>query len=379
MSRDLCGTCGLGLVVFAGEDSATCGECRQAPGECGCPPLDPAARDTGNADASDLPDLPDLDLGELAAAGVQPPELICKDMLYAGGIHTLAGQPGGGKTTVMAWLMLQHIRDGGNVMLLDEESGPEMVAEKFLDLGATAGELRSPGFSYVPFPGRGWNATDVAQLHERVASRRPGIIGWDSAAEFLSIAGQDENSAADVTRFWKRVLKPCAREYGAAVIAIDHTGKGAEHGGYGRGSGAKKAASDVQYMIETVKPFNRTQDGILKLTTSPGKDRRGWLGAGYRIHVAVHPVLSLSITELGEDETGAAADRPPAQAKILAVLGSEPITTKVIGDRLAARFGHGLRRETISRELSKLLKTCDVDRLDAPDGRTALWSVPNAL
>jgi hypothetical protein len=248
--------------------------------------------------------LPDVDLGALAATGIPPPELICKDMLYAGGIHTIAGQPGGGKTTLMAWWMLQHIRAGGRVMLLDEESGPEMVAEKFLDLGAHPDELRPPGLNYIPFPGRGWNIADLQLLHERVAERQPGIIAWDSVAEFLTIADADENSASEVTRFWKRVLKPLARDYGAAVIAADHTGKDAEHGGYGRGSGAKKAASDVQYIVETVKPFNRTQDGLLKLTTSPGKDRRGWLGAGYQVRVSVDPVLALDITEQVRDESG---------------------------------------------------------------------------
>ena len=369
-----CPACGKAAYESEWCGPLNCKGCDQETRECDCPPLKgyPLDAPTG------LPDLPDFDLGELANAGIEPPVMICGDMLYAGGIHTVAGQPGGGKTTLMAWWMLQHIRDGGNVMLLDEESGPEMVAEKFLDLGAKPDELRSPRFSYVPFPSRGWNLADLAQLHQRISDRKPGIIAWDSAAEFLAVAGQDENSATEVTSFWKRVLKPCAREYGAAVVAIDHTGKGAEHGGYGRGSGAKKAASDVQYMVETIKPFNRCQDGILKLTTAPGKDRRGWLPTGYRIHVAVNPVLSLSITEQGDGETDPAQDRPPAQAKILAVLGAEPITVKDIGDRLAAKFGHSLRRETISRNLCDLLRTCDVDRRGAPDGRTALWSVPNA-
>ena len=75
--------------------------------------------------------LPDFDLGELASRGVEPPRLICSGMLYSGGVHCVAGQPGGGKTTLAAWWMLQHIRDGGAVMLLDEESGPEVMAEKF--------------------------------------------------------------------------------------------------------------------------------------------------------------------------------------------------------------------------------------------------------
>lgn len=194
-----------------------------------------------------------------------------------------------------------------------------MMAEKFLDLGADPAELRPPRFSYVPFPCRGWNLADLAGLHDRITERRPGIIGWDSMAAFLAIAGRDENNAADVTRFFQQVLTPCARTFGAAVTAVDHTGKG-DHGGYGRGSGAKKATTDVQYILETVKAFNRQQDGILKLTTAPGKDRRGWLAAAYEIHVKTGAMLTLDITEAAAGPARNGPDMPPAKAKLLGAL-----------------------------------------------------------
>jgi len=334
-------------------------------------PYDPAELD------GQYPDLPDYDLGALAEKGIPPPRLICGDMLYAGMVHCLAGPPGGGKTTLLGHWLLQHLREGGNVMLLDEESGPELMAERMLDLGATPDELRPPRFTYVPFPARGWNQTDVAQLHRRLDERRPGVLAWDSASAFLTIADKDENNAGDVTRFWHRVLIPCARRYGPAVLTTDHTGKNPEHGGYGRGSGAKKAASDVQYMLDTITPYNREHDGVLKLTTHPGKDRRGWLAAAYRIHVTVRPVITLAITQAGDDETGGLArTRTPAQAKILAVLDTTPIAIPEIGDRLKNRFGHSLRRETISRSLNELLRMCDADRFDAPDKHTYLWALP---
>jgi len=328
-------------------------------------------------DPDTIAGLPDVDLGELAERGIQPPELLCGGMLYAGMVHCLAGEPGGGKTTLAAWLMLTHIRDGGRAMLLDEESGEDLILERLLDMGFTPDELRPPVFSYVPFPGRGWNLADIAQLHDRLAERKPGIVAWDSTAEFLSIADRDENSATDVTAFWKRVLKPCAREYGAAVLAIDHTGKGAEHGGYGRGSGAKKAASDVQFMVETVRPFSRQQDGLLRLTTKPGKDRRGRLPLRVDIHVRAGTVLTLEAAEAAAELPGA-RDMSPGKAKLLEALGAIggglPVTSTQLVDWIAARHGHGLKRQTVSTYLNELEREGLADSLEQGTGKPKLWT-----
>jgi hypothetical protein len=322
--------------------------------------------------------LPDFNLGELVRRGIEPPELICGGMLYPGGVHSVAGQPGGGKTTLTAWWMLQYIRGGGHVMLLDEESGPEMMGEKFIDLGAAPDELEPPRFNYVPFPSRAWNLADLLQLRERIAERQPGIIVFDSAAEFLSLAGVDEDSGTQTTAFWKRVLKPCARDFGAAVIAIDHTGKGNAAAGYGRGSGGKKAASDVLFMIETVSPFNRQQDGLLRLTTSPGKDRRGWLARCWDIHVRAGKPLTLDITETDGDARSATREMPPAKAKLLEALTAigavaAPVTSGELVDWIAAAHGHGLTRPTVSKYLNELSRDGRADHIDPGPQQARLW------
>ena len=86
------------------------------------------------------------------------------------------------------------------------------------------------------------------------------------------------------------------------------------------------------------------RDGILKLTTAPGKDRRSWLPPTYRIHVAVNPALSLSITEQGDDEAGPGQGPPPGQAKILAVLGADFAKPPAQGNLSRAIWQAGLDR-----------------------------------
>jgi 5S rRNA maturation endonuclease (ribonuclease M5) len=58
---------------------------------------------------------------EPAAEYVDPPTLICRDLLYLGGVHTLTGPPDCGKTTLACWWMLQAIRDGATVLFLDRK------------------------------------------------------------------------------------------------------------------------------------------------------------------------------------------------------------------------------------------------------------------
>lgn len=236
---------------------------------------------------------------EPATEVVEPPSFTCSDMLYLGGVHTLSGPPDCGKTTLACWWMLQAVRDGRHVLFLDEEGGRELVTEKFQALGAAPGER----IGYVPFPSLQWSQSDVAQLAHILAERQPAIIAWDSAAAFLARAGLDENAAADVTRFYAQVLTFCARNYGAAVLVVDHDTKNSEPSRYARGSGAKLAATDVAYKIEAIRPFSKTEDGTSKLTVT--KDRRGWLHRAHEVafNASLSGTLAVAITERATDAT----------------------------------------------------------------------------
>lgn len=92
------------------------------------------------------------DLTRLIIEGVPPPQLLAGNMLYLGGLHSLAGPPDCGKTTVAYWWALDILRTGRPVAIFDEECGPEQAAEKLLGMGAKPDDLA--GLAYYPFPGR---------------------------------------------------------------------------------------------------------------------------------------------------------------------------------------------------------------------------------
>lgn len=331
----------------------------------------------GGRAASRSPDRPfrEFSLAGLVRDGVPPPDLLCGDLIYAGGLHSIAGPPDCGKTTIALWWVLQHVRAGNTVMFLDEEGGAELIAEKLIALNATpedAGRIR-----YYPFPARSWNPCDVIVLRELLDDIKPSLVLWDSSAAFLSRAGLDENSASDVTKFWAQVLTPIAREHGAAVLVIDHDTKDGITSRFARGSGAKLAATDVAFKVSLVQPFSRTQNGVLKMAVS--KDRRGWLHRSWEVTVETGAGMTLRLTETEEDEEGTETEQKltPADKKVQAALTETPSTAAEITDRIAAEHGHGLRRQTLSGSLNKLLRRGVADRLDQGTGRPALWCAAN--
>jgi AAA domain-containing protein len=353
--------------------SITLADLDTAPGDPDVPW--PEERDNRAATPSPARAFRELSLAALVRDGVPPPDLLCGDLIYAGGLHSIAGPPDCGKTTIALWWALRHVRAGHTVVFLDEEGGAELVAEKLIALNATPEDAER--IRYYPFPARSWNPCDVIVLRELLDDVKPSLVLWDSSAAFLSRAGLDENSASDVTRFWSQVLTPIAREHGAAVLVIDHDTKDGITSRFARGSGAKLAACDVAFKVAIGQPFSRTQNGVLKMAVS--KDRRGWLHRSWEIVVETGSGMTLRFTELDEDEDGCetAQKLTPADKKTQAALTETPSTTAEITDQIAAQHGHGLKRQTLSESLNKLLRRGVADKLDRGAGRPALWCLAN--
>lgn len=327
---------------------------------------------TRNGHRPEARPFPLTDLAALAAHGIDPPTLLCGDLLYRGYLHSLAGPPDSGKSTLLYLWMLQLLQTGERVVLLDEEGGREVVTEKFLALGATPDQLDR--LAYVEFPTRTWDQADREGLNQLLADQRPALVGADSSAAFLTLAGHDENHAADVTRFYKGILLATARLHHTAVVVIDHITKDQLAGGrYARGSGAKLQFCDVAMMVDPTRSFSRHQDGLLKLKIP--KDRRGYLHRDHEIRVSVADgAMQVTITRVeAPTESGSLS---PAAAKLLAVLQDTkaPLSNRELVDRFAEKHGHGLRRETVSRELNAMLADGLVDA--AGDGRDKRWFVP---
>ncbi len=315
-----------------------------------------------------------VDLVPLAKAGIPAPELLCDELLYRGGLHSLAGPPDCGKSTLLYRWMLGLLAQGETVVLFDEESGQEQVVEKLLALGGEPHHLER--LVYVEFPGRQWDDADKLGLQQLLARTQPAMVGFDSSSAFLTLGDRDEDRAPDVTAFYKGVLLQAAREHNTAVVVLDHIPKDLKNGRYARGSGAKLATVDVAVMVDAIKPFNRHQSGLLKLRVT--KDRRGYLHRAFEVRVHVEDgQLALEVERVEGEHDPKLAGLSPAAVKVLEVLraAGEPLTVARIGDAVKDRYEHGLKRTTVSEALNDLSDRGLVDGAGEPGKQKHWWAM----
>ena len=222
------------------------------------------------------------DLAVALAGGLEPPEQLVPDLVVKERVTWLAGHPGQGKSTVAMWIAVQHIQNGGHVIWLDWEGGLRETLLRFLAIGGLTQEQIVASFHYSNAPYMTVE-NGLEQLLPAV-ERMPGaLVVFDSASKALSVAGLDENSPPDATRWTTQIVMPL-RDHGATPLVIDHVAKTATRSTpYARGAGSKLADTDVSWYVEAAEPFNQTQAGEVLLTRL--KDRTGSLPLDLRLKV----------------------------------------------------------------------------------------------
>lgn len=186
--------------------------------------------------------------------------------VYFGGISLLAGIWKGGKSTLLAQLMLaresetqflgQDIPNGPTLYITEEGGIP--VRYKVGDLKKLyIIDRRSAVTSETSFDGlqgeiRAWCAT----------VKDPALILIDTLAVWAEI--EDENTPGQLTKVLNG-LAVLAQETGAAIILVDHIRKeGGTHGRGIRGSGAKAATVDIFATLDRPDRGEKT-DRVLSL------------------------------------------------------------------------------------------------------------------
>lgn len=223
----------------------------------------------------------EFDVAALVAGDLEleQPQLLTREdgrsMLYAGKMHSLQSDPSVGKTFLALAACAEVLRLGGAAVFVDYEDTAQGVVGRLLALGADGDDV-AQRFRYVTFDGPVATA-ELLDLDRILDTLNPDLVVIDGVAVALARDGLDENSNADVARWFERVPKPLART-GAAVLLLDHLAKDREkRGRHARGAGHKLAAIDgAAYELIVVEPFSRTKAGKFRLKIS--KDRPGAVG-----------------------------------------------------------------------------------------------------
>lgn len=196
----------------------------------------------------------------------QPPTI--KGILYAGRRHVISGPPESTKTLIAYMLLLEALRAGEGVAILDFEMGPHAAATLLRELGATDDELQQIQYTEPEGPP---GDHDIARLTGLVC----GYVLIDAAAGAYDVTGLDDNARKDAEQFAAKWIRPLWQS-GVATIVIDHVTKDTTtRGKFVIGSERKIGQADVHLSLESLKPLTRGGTGMVKINVM--RDRPGHL------------------------------------------------------------------------------------------------------
>ncbi len=205
-------------------------------------------------------------LGEAIRDGVPEPEELERDVLIKGAAHQIFTGPGEGKTWVALWLIKRAIEREQTAMFFDAENGKRIILERLQLLNV--GEEVDDYLFYYDFPAM----DDTALYRAELDDVRPDLLVFDSWVGFLAGCGLDENSNTDVEEWANAYISP-AKARGCTVVILDHVGHA--NTDRSRAASRKKDVVDVQWSLNKVQDFSRTNVGYIQLNLK--KDRESWL------------------------------------------------------------------------------------------------------
>jgi len=212
-------------------------------------------------------------------------------LIYPGRVHSIAGEPGGGKTWLALHMIAETIRAGGTGALIDYEDTAAACVHRLMLLGLTTQQIRTQ-FTYIrpdgPLVTKGGKV--AVNTLTRLAELTADLVVIDSVGESLAVEGLPPNDDDAVTQWFRRLPRMLART-GAAVIGLDHVTKSKDDRGlWAIGSQRKLAAIDgAAYGVDVKVAPTKTKDG--KLTVTCAKDRHGTYQRGLLVaNVAIDNV-----------------------------------------------------------------------------------------
>jgi KaiC/GvpD/RAD55 family RecA-like ATPase len=201
-------------------------------------------------------------------------------LLYSGRRHVVSGLPETMKTMISYSLLLEALRAGRKIAIVDFEMGAHLARSMLDDLGATVEEIEQMHFVTPTEP------PDSETLDD-IISRQIEFVLIDATAGAYDVSGLDDNSRKDAETFARMWVRPFWRANVGSLL-IDHLTKNQEtRGKFVIGSERKVGQADVHISFESLRAFSRGHRGLVKVSVM--KDRPGHLN---RPTAAVFELLS---------------------------------------------------------------------------------------
>lgn len=233
-----------------------------------------------------------------------PAEWLLEGLICKGDVALVAATPGIGKS-LFAQLLSVAVASGserflgkllhgsGPVMYLDKENPQDVIYERLNPPGMTPEARERLHYYYRPdiyLDRAPEKLLDDAQII------KPALIVLDSLVGFHQ---QNENEAGSMRRLFIEGIVPLARETGAAVVVIHHSGKGGDSSYQRiRGSGDIQAAADnvIELTKSRAVDDNGTERESIKLVQD--KTRRASRGGGIEYFIDVNPAGDVELNRV---------------------------------------------------------------------------------
>lgn len=209
----------------------------------------------------------------------EPITWVVQDLISAGSLSMVVGEPGSKKTYSMldlsvavaggeTWLKFPTKRCP--VLLIDEESGPRSLARR---LGNVLRGHQADGQTPLHYVSCAafdlGTAEDVSEIHNLILRTGARFVLIDALADVMP--GRDENSVQFVQPIFM-ALRRIAEKTRAAIVIIHHCNKA---GGY-RGSSAIKGAVDLMLLVES-----RPASPVIDFKTEKARDSEPCIFTGF--------------------------------------------------------------------------------------------------
>lgn len=226
-------------------------------------------------------------------------------LLYgAGAVTLLSGEPGVGKSMLLAAIAAEEAIAGRTALYVDLEGSPGMLLDRLHAAGLTGEQLAR--ILYL----RPQVRAEPTAIRQLVADLRPSLVAVDSYDAALAAYGL-ETTNEDIRALSIALLEPL-RSGGAPIVVADHVAKDRERRGrYTIGGQAKLALCDAHLGLTVITPLRRGSAGRLRLTAH--KDWHGHLPRAATLEITSHPAtgaLSWAIRPADDDADDGDGFRP---------------------------------------------------------------------
>ncbi|GAA2448492.1 AAA family ATPase [Streptomyces macrosporus] len=312
---------------------------------------------------------------EVDASG--PPRWLFRDALVDGDYGMLSAEDKAGKTWALLdaavscaaglpWLGRFGCEKPGPVIVFFGEGSKRKAVRRIRAIAVSKGLTREQADALEIIPVFRSPQLKSAQhqelIRQAIAQYRPSLVIVDPL--YLAASGAKSSDLISMGELLGSI-QHIVQDGGASLIISHHwnkTGSGSGHdrssgvgpGAWGRfliSMGVKNRSTDPVTGESTVTLSwalrgDEIPDRKLVFIRKVGEEVPGDLTSAMRYAVLC--------SEVPEDDEEDGVRLTPAERKVLEALGDRPSTIPAITDRIASRYGHGLKRNTVSAALNKL-------------------------